>query len=132
MPYRPRLFLLHAALLAASNATADFAHYADTASVIDVEPITELAYENVRQRQCAPAENPLLPSARSLGEDIRRQHRLTQQQMHCQWVESQQAVERIQGYRVTYRYGGRDYIQYMQQPPGERISVNVALQPLAP
>jgi uncharacterized protein YcfJ len=37
--------------------------------------------------------------------------------------------ERIDGYRVTYEYAGREYVTRMTYDPGERIRVRVAVTP---
>lgn len=37
--------------------------------------------------------------------------------------------ERIDGYRVTYEYAGREYVTRMPYDPGERIRVRVAVTP---
>lgn len=37
--------------------------------------------------------------------------------------------ERVDGYRVTYLYGGRTHVTYTDVDPGERIRVNVAVRP---
>jgi uncharacterized protein YcfJ len=37
--------------------------------------------------------------------------------------------ERIEGYRVTYEYNGREYTTRMPYDPGERIKVRVAVAP---
>ena len=38
--------------------------------------------------------------------------------------------ERIDGYRVTYEYGGRDYTTRMPYDPGERVRIRVDVTPL--
>jgi uncharacterized protein YcfJ len=37
--------------------------------------------------------------------------------------------ERVDGYRVSYRYNGRDYVTQLPYDPGERIRVRVAVAP---
>ena len=37
--------------------------------------------------------------------------------------------ERVDGYRVTYRYDGRDYVTQLPYDPGDRIRVRVAVAP---
>jgi uncharacterized protein YcfJ len=39
--------------------------------------------------------------------------------------------ERIDGYRVTYRYAGRDFVTHTQTEPGKTIRVRVAVEPLS-
>jgi uncharacterized protein YcfJ len=38
--------------------------------------------------------------------------------------------ERIDGYRVTYRYAGREFVTHTQTEPGRTIRVRVAVEPL--
>jgi uncharacterized protein YcfJ len=38
--------------------------------------------------------------------------------------------ERIDGYRVTYEYGGRDYTTRMPYDPGERVRIRIDVTPL--
>jgi uncharacterized protein YcfJ len=37
--------------------------------------------------------------------------------------------ERVDGYRVSYRYNGRDYVTQLPYDPGQRIRVRVAVAP---
>ena len=37
--------------------------------------------------------------------------------------------ERVEGYRVSYRYNGRDYVTQLPYDPGQRIRVRVAVAP---
>jgi len=47
----------------------------------------------------------------------------------CHVTEHIQQEERIDGYRVTYRYQGESYTTEMDHHPGKRIPVNVSVQP---
>ena len=47
----------------------------------------------------------------------------------CQTVTSTQFEERIEGYRVTYVYGGREYVTTTAQHPGTSIPVRVTVVP---
>ncbi|WP_240900963.1 glycine zipper 2TM domain-containing protein [Thioalkalivibrio sp. XN8] len=47
----------------------------------------------------------------------------------CQTTVSYQTEERIEGYRVTYVYAGREYHTTMASPPGNRIPVRVTVVP---
>lgn len=48
----------------------------------------------------------------------------------CEIHHDVQTEERVEGYRVTYRYHGRDYTTRMDQDPGDRIPVSVSVRPL--
>jgi uncharacterized protein YcfJ len=47
----------------------------------------------------------------------------------CATRYEKQTEERIDGYRVTYEYNGREYTTRMPHDPGERIRVRVAVSP---
>ncbi|MHB8745093.1 MAG: glycine zipper 2TM domain-containing protein [Gammaproteobacteria bacterium] len=47
----------------------------------------------------------------------------------CRVVNSYRDEERVDGYRVTYRYNGADYVTHTDHDPGSRIRVRVAVQP---
>jgi len=47
----------------------------------------------------------------------------------CQVRYESQYEERIDGYRVTYEYNGREYTTRMPYDPGERMRVRVAVAP---
>lgn len=48
---------------------------------------------------------------------------------HCQTTTSYQVEERIEGYRVTYVYGGRQYQTTTASHPGRTIPVRVTVVP---
>ena len=47
----------------------------------------------------------------------------------CDVRYEQEYEERIEGYRVTYEYNGREYTTRLPYDPGERIRVRVAVAP---
>lgn len=47
----------------------------------------------------------------------------------CETRVSYHEEERIEGYRVTYVYAGREYMTTMASPPGNRIPVRVTVVP---
>jgi len=47
----------------------------------------------------------------------------------CETRVSYREEERIEGYRVTYVYAGREYMTTMASPPGNRIPVRVTVVP---
>lgn len=48
----------------------------------------------------------------------------------CWTTEEQQEVERIDGYEVTYRYKGRQFVKRTDTRPGERIRIRVDVAPV--
>lgn len=48
----------------------------------------------------------------------------------CQTVTDYRTEQRVEGYDVTYRYGGRTYHTTMPHDPGARIPVDVNVQPV--
>ena len=116
-----------------ASGSAHAVEYRAFAPVLKVEPIIETRYEPVTREVCtAPDESAreFNKVAASIGEDIRRQVRLWQQQHSCRNVTEQRARERVVGYRVTYRYGGETATTRLSYDPGERMPVNVSLSPL--
>ncbi|UCC56942.1 MAG: hypothetical protein JSU75_04155 [Gammaproteobacteria bacterium] len=112
---------------------ANAVEYQAYAPVLNVEPIVETRYEPVTRRVCTEpdaTEREFNEIASTIGEDIRRQARLWQQQRRCRNVTEQRAREHITGYRVTYRYGGETDTARLPYDPGERMPVNVNLSPL--
>ena len=115
------------------SGTAHAVEYQAFAPVLQVEPIIETRYEPVTREVCTEPDDSAREFnnvAASIGEDIRRQVRLWQQQHSCRNVTEQRARESIVGYRVTYRYGGETATTRLSYDPGERMPVNVSLSPL--
>jgi hypothetical protein len=103
------------------------------APVLHVEPVMETRYEPVTRRVCTePGDSARKFSevAASIGEDVRSQRQLWQQQHHCRDVTEQRASEHITGYRVTYRYGEETATIRMSYDPGDQVPVSVSLSPL--
>ncbi|MDX2456653.1 MAG: hypothetical protein QNL87_04015 [Gammaproteobacteria bacterium] len=103
------------------------------APVLHVEPVVETRFEPVTRRVCTEPDESAREFnevAATIGEDIRRQTRLWQQQYRCRNVTEQRAREHITGYRVTYRYGGETQTTRLSYDPGERMPVNVSLSPM--
>ncbi|MEL7448229.1 MAG: glycine zipper 2TM domain-containing protein [Pseudomonadota bacterium] len=48
---------------------------------------------------------------------------------HCRTVEERHQEQRIEGYRVTYVYNGREYTTRMDEHPGEDIRIRVSVTP---
>ena len=48
----------------------------------------------------------------------------------CRTTYKHHQEERVEGYEVTYRFGGRDYTTVTQEHPGKRIPVNVHVSPV--
>lgn len=51
-------------------------------------------------------------------------------QQRCNVVNSYHTEQRVEGYDVTYNYGGRLYNTRLPYDPGNRIAVNVNVQPV--
>ena len=120
-------------LAALTNGNANAVQYQAFAPVLKVEPIMETRYEPVRREVCTEPDDSAREFnkiAATIGEDIREQERLWQQQHRCRNVTEQRARESIVGYRVTYRYGGETATTRLSYDPGERMPVNVSLSPL--
>ena len=70
----------------------------------------------------------------SIGNDHQRNRPAYRQgytttEQRCSVTYEQHYEERIQGYRVEYVYDGQHYSTHMDQPPGDRIRVNVSVTP---
>jgi hypothetical protein len=120
-------------LLWCVSSSANAVEYQACAPVLNVEPIVETRYEPVTRRVCTEPDNSAREFnevAATIGEDIRSQVRLWQQQTHCRNVTEQHAREHIAGYRVTYRYGGETETTRMSYDPGKQMPVNVSLSPM--
>ena len=112
---------------------ANAVEYQAFAPVLNVEPIIETRYEPVTRRVCTEPDDSVREFnelAATIGEDIRHQARLWQQQRRCRNVTEQHAREHIAGYRVTYSYGGEIETTRMSYDPGKQMPVNVSLSPL--
>lgn len=49
----------------------------------------------------------------------------------CRTVSNYRIEQRVEGYDVTYRYGGRTYNTTLPYDPGKRIPLNVDVQPVS-
>ena len=76
-----------------------------------------------RARRSAPASVTTAPSRR-YGSETREE--VVQR---CDVRYEHEYEERIDGYRVTYEYNGREYTTRLPYDPGERIKVRVAVAP---
>jgi uncharacterized protein YcfJ len=120
-------------VVAMSAESRDYRSFRDYAPVLNVEPIVERSYEPTTRTVCderTVITERVIPLASTIGEDIRRQMRLSREQNVCRTVTGRQPRQRVSGYRVTYRYGGRTSTARYPYDPGERIPVDVGLSPL--
>ena len=65
-----------------------------------------------------------------IGRDMSRDRRTSRHvevETVCQTVDHYEEEQRIQGYRVGYRYRGQEYDTFMDRHPGKRIKVRVNL-----
>lgn len=103
------------------------------ATVVNVQPIVETAYEPVTRRICTDPDKSgreLTALSATIGEDIRSQLRRWQAQRSCTTITENEARDRVTAYRVTYRYRGYTSTTRLSYHPGERMPVNVSLSPL--
>ena len=104
--------------------------YRDFATVVAVEPIVEASYQPSTRRICRdsqPGDEDLAPT---IGEDIRRQIRLLRDGPECRSIRELQRREQVSGYWVTYRYGEHTGTRRMSYHPGERLAVDIRINPL--
>ncbi len=72
----------------------------------------------------------------SVGRDIYRRHRSTERpyvttEQRCRVVDEYHEEERVEGYRVTYRYKGKTFVRRMDHDPGRRVRIRVAVTPVS-
>ena len=86
------------------------------------------------------SKNLLTAAGALLGASIGRDHsyrrsppprRYVTTQRVCEIEQVVHREERIDGYRVTYRYRGRNFVTHTTTPPGATIPVRVQVEPLA-
>jgi uncharacterized protein YcfJ len=124
------ILLLTIASLIGSARAQGFRSYA---TVINVQPITETTYTEVRRQVCSEPDSSAhlsTPLAATIGEDIRQLKRAWQAQTSCSTVTDRQPRERVTAYQVTYRYRGYTKTTRLSYHPGERLPVNLSLSPV--
>ncbi len=72
----------------------------------------------------------------SVGRDIYRRHRSVETpyvttEHRCRVIDEYHEEERVEGYRVTYRYKGKTFVRRMDHDPGRRIRIRVAVTPVS-
>ena len=76
----------------------------------------------------------------SIGRDTAYRHRrgyrhgirtVSGVERRCETEEVVHEEERVEAYRVTYKYRGREYVTRMGSDPGSRIRVRVRVDPIA-
>ncbi len=141
--YAPMLAALAAlglTLIPTPGRAGESQHFADYARVMDVTPVVERVRVPVLRRVCGelPDGTPLrlrvLPVApgpdTSLAQDIREQQRLPQTpRPACRELQAYETREQVLGYNVRYRYRGRLAVRRMDHRPGDRVPVEVVLEP---
>ena len=88
-----------------------------------------------RNRRAATIAGAALGAGLGHGLSVQRRTEVRYRTEHvrqCELVDDYREVEEIDGYRVSYRYRGRDFTRRMDYHPGARIRVNVRVRPLAP
>ncbi len=72
----------------------------------------------------------------SVGRDVYRRHRSVETpyvttEHRCRVIDEYHEEERVEGYRVTYRYKGKTFVRRMDHDPGRRIRIRVAVTPVS-
>jgi len=72
----------------------------------------------------------------SVGRDLYRRHRSVDTpyvttERRCRVVDEYHEEERVEGYRVTYRYKGKTFVRRMDHDPGRRLRIRVAVTPVS-
>ncbi len=70
----------------------------------------------------------------AIGRDVGEQRRQPERygsstQTRCQQVNEVREEERIDGYDVTYRYRGEEYVTRLPHDPGKRMRVRISVEP---
>ena len=126
------------ALIAPAANAGEHHRFGDYAQVMDVTPVVEQSRIPVIRTRCEPGESLRLqilpadpPAAATLAQDIRRQQGLASARgPACRAVQAYEIREQILGYDVRYRYRGRIGVQRMDHRPGDRVPVQVVLEPV--
>jgi len=124
MKSRPLMVLF--TLFLASPGWGDTVRFPDSARVLDVIPVLESVPSVVSRRICHPPAGNAVIAGR-IGTDILRQRRRWSLEGRCETVREQGYRQRIDGYRVTYRYAGHTSSTYLDHDPGERLPVRVGI-----
>ena len=111
------------------------AHY-DYARVVKVDAIVNHSTRPISRETCwqrpateyqpgytyyRDADDDGLPESVTVGGG----YRTTGEVEHCRTRTDWSTSDRILGYEVTYRYGGREYTTRMDHDPGDRLRVRV-------
>lgn len=86
-----------------------------------------------RGRQVARAAGAIIGGA--VGHNVSRDRQHTRYEdervyQRCETRYRDSWVERVDGYRVTYEYAGRQYVTQLPYDPGERIRIRVDVTPV--
>ena len=85
-----------------------------------------------RDRKSARIAGALLGGA--IGRDVGRRNahtrRVVTQERRCEVEHVAYEEERINGYRVTYRYEGREFVTRTERDPGETLRLRVSIAPI--
>jgi uncharacterized protein YcfJ len=122
---RGRWIQAWAAVLLAGNLPA--ADYFDYADVTAVEPLVETAGSTPLAAICrgdtaiavADEGRGVVGLVEAIREDL--------DMASCE--AGLTLAERVVGYRVTYRYGGSEYVNVLNEDPGPKLRVQVRLEP---
>lgn len=71
----------------------------------------------------------------AIGNDARRDDRYVEHRsrpvQRCKTTHRERREQRIDGYRVTYKYNGQKYVTEMPYDPGKKLKVRVDIRPAA-
>jgi hypothetical protein len=108
--------------------------FRDLAEVLRVEPLRRVETRIHREQRCTPARRPEPPVADLPGADMQALlgWNAAPETTQCREVRIPRNVERIQGYRVTYRYRGQVFTRVLDHAPGRTMPVRVRLHAAGP
>lgn len=120
---------LAAILLASDLPAADFYDYAE---VMAVEPVMEASRDIGRSAGCqdgGPGVHAGDGSSQGVGRGVDSLFEAVRRDLDlASCMISPPGVPRIVGYRVTYRYGGTEYVNVLNEDPGPTLKVQVRLE----
>lgn len=111
----------------------DYAHY-DYAKVMSVDPVVKIVKIPTQRRVCRGDHAGHYDRRAGVSGGIfapDKQYASKSHDQRCWVVEDYHEKERVEGYWVTYRYEGHEYVAWMDHDPGRRIRVKVTVEPVA-
>ena len=99
-------------------------HFQDSARVLSVTPVLETVPYDITREVCREPVGDAAIAA-SIGRDIRQQQRRWSPAQRCRTIREEGYRQRIDGYRVSYRYAGHRGSIYLDHDPGAWLPVRV-------